>query len=155
MCNGVVRQVSRKVELLSTSTTALNGHSGEKTRVSLCNTTLWNLFRSTVAHKFQLKISTCNGGFNYQLKNFDYRMEEAHCPDSTCIVLSSLKRLKQLLQQVLIIIYCCFAFCYRHSVRRKWMSEKTGLAVQWKIANGGGSRASQRWVESANTTNYY
>ena len=34
------------------------------------------------------------------------------------------------------------------------MSEKTGFPVQWKIANGGNSKASQRWVESANTTNY-
>ena len=35
----VARQVSRKVELLSTSATARNGLSGEKTRVSPCNTT--------------------------------------------------------------------------------------------------------------------
>ena len=30
--------------------------------VTWCNA-CWNLFRSAVAHKFQLKVSTCNGGF--------------------------------------------------------------------------------------------
>ena len=35
----IARQVSRTVELLSTSAMARNGRSGEKTRVSPCNTT--------------------------------------------------------------------------------------------------------------------
>ena len=48
---------------VSTSATVRNGRSGEKTRVSPCNTTSWNLFCRAVAHKFQLKVSTCNGGF--------------------------------------------------------------------------------------------
>ena len=42
----VARQVSRKVEPLSTSATARNGRSGEKTRVSPCSTTSWNWSRS-------------------------------------------------------------------------------------------------------------
>ena len=37
----VARQVSRKVEPLSTSSTARNGRSGDKTRVSPCNTTFF------------------------------------------------------------------------------------------------------------------
>ena len=45
----VARQVSRKVEWLSTSATACNGHSGENTRVSSCNTTSWNWFRSLLS----------------------------------------------------------------------------------------------------------
>ena len=36
----IARQVSRKVEPLSTSATARNGRSVEKTRVSPCNTIL-------------------------------------------------------------------------------------------------------------------
>ena len=46
----VARQVSRKVEPLSTSATARNGRSGEKTRVSSCNTQIVKLFRSAALH---------------------------------------------------------------------------------------------------------
>lgn len=42
----VARQVSRKVELLSTSAMARKGRSSGKTRVSLCSTTSWNLYFS-------------------------------------------------------------------------------------------------------------
>ena len=58
----VARQVSRKVEPLSTSATARNGRNAEKNEFH--RVTPRNLFRSAVAHKFQLKVSTCNGGFN-------------------------------------------------------------------------------------------
>ena len=34
----------------------------ETDHVTRCNA-CWNLFRSAVAHKFQLKVSACNGGF--------------------------------------------------------------------------------------------
>ena len=64
----VARQVSRKVEPLSTSAMARNGRSGEKQefhRVTPLRET--GLF--AVAHKFQLKVSTCNGGLtlNYSI----------------------------------------------------------------------------------------
>ena len=35
--------------------------------VTRCNA-CWNLFRSTLAHKFQLKVSMCNSGLTYQLQ---------------------------------------------------------------------------------------
>ena len=54
----VARQVSRKVEPLSTSATARNGRSGEKHHFV-------NLNSFAVAHKFQLKVSTYNGGLTY------------------------------------------------------------------------------------------
>ena len=69
----VARQVSRKVEPLSTSATARKGHSGEKTKVSPCKTTLGNLFGSAIAHKFQPNVSTCNDGFMVLRSGFKLR----------------------------------------------------------------------------------
>ena len=46
----VARQVSGKVEPLSTSATTRNGRSGEKTRISPCNTTSWNFSFAALLH---------------------------------------------------------------------------------------------------------
>lgn len=39
------------------------------------------------------------------------------------------------------------SFNYRHSVRRKLMTGKTGSIVQWKIASGEGNKGFQRLVK--------
>ena len=39
---------------------------------------------------------------------------------------------------------CSVVFGRRHSVKRKSMTEKTGLTVLWKIVSGESSKACQR-----------
>ena len=41
----------------------------ETDHVTWCNA-CWNLFRIVVAHKFQLKVSTCNSGFTASYRSF-------------------------------------------------------------------------------------
>ena len=87
MCNGVEKHVStgvaprnmvgivklfqlplrekfhEKVEPLPTSATVATIGLVTKTRVSPCKHHFLKLVRGAVAHKFQLKVSTCNSGF--------------------------------------------------------------------------------------------